>query len=88
MFTVTAGYVQTTIDGMTAGYLSMQEALAAIDAAVKDAETLDITLTLQNDINIHDNNGDSIDWTLSSENAKRINVTLDLNGKKDKYRAE
>ncbi len=82
MFTVTAGYVQTTIDGMTAGYLSMQEALAAIDAAVKDAETLDITLTLQNDINIHDNNGDSIDWTLSSENAKRINVTLDLNGKK------
>ena len=82
MFTVTAGYVQTTIDGMTAGYLSMQEALAAIDAAVKDAETLDITLTLQNDINIHDNNGDSIDWTLSSENAKQINFTLDLNGKK------
>lgn len=84
MFTVTAGYVQTTIDGMTAEYLSMQEALAAIDAAVKDAneKTLDITLTLQKDINIHDNNGASIDWTLSSENAKQINVTLDLNGKK------
>ena len=84
MFTVTAGSVQTTIDGMTAEYLSMQEALAAIDAAVKDAneKTLDITLTLQNDINIHDNNGASIGWTLSSENAKQINVTLDLNGKK------
>lgn len=84
MFTVTAGYVQTTIDGMTAEYLSMQEALAAIDTAVKDAneKTLDITLTLQKDINIHDNNGASIDWTLSSGNAKQINVTLDLNGKK------
>ena len=84
MFTVTAGYVQTTIDGMTAEYLSMQEALAAIGAAVKgaDGKTLDITLTLKKDINIHDNNGASIDWTLSSENAKRINVTLDLNGKK------
>ena len=84
MFTVTAGYVQTTIGGMTAGYLSMQEALAAIDAAVKgaDGKTLDITLTLQKDINIHDNNGASIDWTLSSGNAEQINVTLDLNGKK------
>lgn len=83
-FTVTAGYVQTTIDGMTAEYLSMQEALAAIGAAVKgaDGKTLDITLTLQKDINIHDNNGASIDWTLSSGNAKQINVTLDLNGKK------
>ena len=43
---------------------------------------MDITLTLQKDINIHDNNGTSIDWTLSSENAEQINVTLDLNGKK------
>lgn len=84
MFTVTAGYVQTTINETRAEYLSMQEALAAIDAAVKgaDGKTLDITLTLKKDINIHDNNGASIDWTLSSENAKRINVTLDLNGKK------
>ena len=83
-FTVTAGYVQTTIDETTAEYLSMQEALAAIDAAVEyaDGKTLDITLTLQKDINIHDNNGASIDWTLSSGNAKQINVTLDLNGKK------
>lgn len=83
-FTVTAGYVQTTIDGMTAEYLSMQEALAAIGAAVKgaDGKTLDITLTLKKDINIHDNNGASIDWTLSSENAEQINVTLDLNGKR------
>ena len=84
MFTVTAGYVQTTINETRAEYLSMQEALAAIDAAVKDADEkmLDITLTLQKDINIHDNNGASIDWTLSSENAEQINVTLDLNGKK------
>ena len=84
MFTVTAGYVQTTINETRAEYLSMQEALAAIDAAVKgaDGKTLDITLTLKKDINIHDNNGASIDWTLSSENAKRINVTLDLNRKK------
>lgn len=34
-FTVTAGYVQTTIDETTAEYLSMQEALVAIDAAVE-----------------------------------------------------
>ena len=83
-FTVTAGYVQTMIDETTAEYLSMQEALAAIDAAVKgaDGKTLDITLTLKKDINIHDNNGASIDWTLSSGNAKQINVTLDLNGKR------
>ena len=83
-FTVTSGYVQTMIDETTAEYLSMQEALAAIDAAVEDADgkTLDITLTLKKDINIHDNNGASIDWTLSSGNAEQINVTLDLNGKK------
>lgn len=84
-FTVTQGYVQTVINRKTAGYLTLQEALTAIDNAVANAgnaNTNEITIELK--FLADSINRTEVTWTLDGTN-KMINLTVDLNGCKAGY---
>ena len=88
-YTVSTGNVGVKIGEEETAYTAMQLALAAVGEAVK-ADTsdgsLDVVITLKNDIEVNQYNTDAVNWVAEASGKKKINITFDLNGKTIGYK--
>ena len=88
-YTVSTGNVGVKIGEEETAYTAMQPALAAVGEAVK-ADTsdgsLDVVITLKNDIEVNQYNTDAVNWVAEASGKKKINITFDLNGKTVGYK--
>ena len=88
-YTVSTGNVGVKIGEEETAYTAMQPALAAVGEAVK-ADTsdgsLDVVITLKNDIEVNQYNTDAVNWVAEASGKKKINITFDLNGKTIGYK--
>ena len=88
-FTVTAGDILVRMGETETAYTALQPALAAVDEAVKADDTgddTDVVITLKKDICIDQYSSDAVGWSVEAADTKKVNVTLDLNGKTVQYK--
>ena len=89
VYTVSTGNVSVKIGEEETAYTAMQTALAAVEDAVNaytSDGSLDVVITLKNDIDVNQYNADAVNWVAEASGNQKINITLDLNGKTVGYK--